>query len=84
MEIAKLVADVEAAAQIAEIIKEAGGLTRWDTLEILHGRAGQGDERARELFHKLHKAMSFVGTSADDDDDLDQLDRVQSNRGYIS
>jgi len=47
---AELVADAEAATQMAEIIKEAA-------LQILHDRAGQGDEHACELFYKLHEAV---------------------------
>jgi hypothetical protein len=47
---ARLVADAEAATQIAETIKEAA-------LQILHARAGQGDEHARELFYKLYEAV---------------------------
>ena len=56
---AGLVADAEAATQIAEIIKEGA-------LEILHGRAGQGDECARELFYKLYEA---VGASVYDENE---------------
>jgi hypothetical protein len=47
---AGLVADAEAATQIAKIIKEGA-------LQILHDRAGQGDESARELFYKLYEAL---------------------------
>ena len=47
---AELVADAEAATQMAEIIKEAA-------LQILYDRAGQGDEHACELFCKLHEAV---------------------------
>jgi hypothetical protein len=46
----EMVAEAEAATQIAEIIKNAA-------LQILRRRAGQGDERARELFHKLYEAV---------------------------
>jgi hypothetical protein len=46
----ELVADAEAATQIAEIIKNAA-------LQILRRRAGQGDELARELFQKLYEAV---------------------------
>jgi hypothetical protein len=42
----ELVTDAEAATQIAEIIRNAA--------QILRHRAGEGDELARELFHKLY------------------------------
>jgi hypothetical protein len=56
---AELVAEAEAATQIAEIIKNAA-------LQILRRRAGQGDELARELFHKLYEAVG-VGVHGDDE-----------------
>src|SRR5262249_54069696 len=62
------VADAEAATHIAEIIKEGA-------LEILHGRAGQGDECARELFYKLYEA---VGVSVyDENEHIDLHARAQ-------
>jgi hypothetical protein len=65
---AGLVADAEAATQMAEIIKEAA-------LQILHGRAEQGDEHARELFYKLYEA---VGPSVyDENEHIDLRARAQ-------
>ena len=65
---AELVADAEAATQMAEIVKEAA-------LQILRGRAGQGDEHARELFDKLHEA---VGASVyDENEHIDLRARAQ-------
>ena len=65
---AGLVADAEAATQMAEIIKEAA-------LQILHRRAEEGDEHARELFDKLYEA---VGASVyDDNEHIDLRARVQ-------
>ena len=53
---------------MAEIVKEAA-------LQILHGRAGQGDEHARELFYKLYEA---VGASVHDDNEhIDLRARAQ-------
>jgi hypothetical protein len=46
----ELVAEAEAATQIAEIIKNAA-------LQILSRRAGQGDELARRLFQKFREAV---------------------------
>ena len=65
---AGLVADAEAATQMAEIVKEAA-------LQILHRRAEEGDEHARELFDKLYEA---VGASVyDDNEHIDLRARVQ-------
>ena len=65
---AELVADAEAATQMAEIVKGAA-------LQILRGRAGQGDEHARELFDKLHEA---VGASVyDENEHIDLPARAQ-------
>ena len=65
---AGLVADAEAATQMAEIVKEAA-------LQILHRRAEEGDEHARELFYKLYEA---VGASVyDDNEHIDLRARVQ-------
>ena len=65
---AELVADAEAATQIAETVKEAA-------LQILHRRAEEGDEHARELFYKLYEA---VGASVyDDNEHIDLRARVQ-------
>jgi hypothetical protein len=65
---AELVADAEAATQMAEIVKGAA-------LQILRGRAGQGDEHARELFDKLHEA---VGASVyDENEHIDLRARAQ-------
>jgi hypothetical protein len=49
---AELVADAEAATQIAEIIKQAA-------LQILRCRAGQGDELAREQLYKATGARAY-------------------------
>ena len=65
---AGLVADAEAATQIAEIIKEGA-------LQILRRRAEQGDKCSRKLFYKLYGA---VGTSVHDENEhIDLRARAQ-------
>jgi hypothetical protein len=65
---AGLVADAEAATQIAKIIKEGA-------LQILHDRAGQDDECARELFYKFYEA---VGAGVyDENEHIDLRARAQ-------